>query len=52
VTPVPLTAQGAPVVFITSAPDAVILVSLQREGQAFGPDRAGSADCLGPLVPS
>lgn len=42
--PAPLATQGAALVIVTAAPDAVVLVRLQREGQAFGPDRAGGAD--------
>jgi hypothetical protein len=42
-----LAAQGAALVFVAAAPDAVSLVSLQREGEAFGLNRAGGADCLG-----
>jgi hypothetical protein len=42
-----LAAQGAAFVCVVAAPDTVILVGLQREGEAMGPDRADGADGLG-----
>ena len=38
--------QGAAFVCVAAAPDAVVLVGLQREGEAMGSDRADGADGL------